>query len=99
MTPTTAVDATGLVKSFGEFRMLATLLPIDDGRASLFGVDVAREPHGVRQLLGVTGQYVADACAAGDAEAGARSMENLRYLGDAFLTDVAEFRRTLAPQG
>jgi ABC-2 type transport system ATP-binding protein len=87
MTPTTAVDATGLVKSFGEFRavdgidlevrqgeifgvlgpngagkttmlrMLATLLPIDDGRASLFGVDVAREPHRVRQLLGVTGQY------------------------------------------
>ena len=87
MTPTTAVDARGLVKSFGEFRavdgidlevrqgeifgvlgpngagkttmlrMLATLLPIDEGWASLFGVDVAREPHRIRQLLGVTGQY------------------------------------------
>jgi len=38
-------------------RMLATLLPIDGGRAEIFGVDVVREPHRVRQLLGVTGQY------------------------------------------
>ena len=38
-------------------RMLATLLPIDRGRAEVFGVDVRREPHRVRQLLGVTGQY------------------------------------------
>jgi ABC-2 type transport system ATP-binding protein len=87
MTPTTAVHAAGLVKSFGGFRavdgidlkirqgeifgvlgpngagkttmlrMLATLLPIDAGEARIFGVDVAREPHRVRQLLGVTGQY------------------------------------------
>ncbi len=87
MTPTTAVHATGLAKSFGAFRavdgvdltvrqgeifgvlgpngagkttmlkMLATLLPIDAGEAHIFGVDVAREPHRVRQLLGVTGQY------------------------------------------
>ncbi|MEV5412620.1 ATP-binding cassette domain-containing protein [Thermopolyspora sp. NPDC052614] len=38
-------------------RMLATLLPIDGGRAEIFGVDVRREPHRVRQLVGVTGQY------------------------------------------
>jgi ABC-2 type transport system ATP-binding protein len=38
-------------------KMLATLLPIDAGHASVFGVDVAREPHRVRQLVGVTGQY------------------------------------------
>jgi ABC-2 type transport system ATP-binding protein len=38
-------------------RMLATLLPIDAGQAFIFGVDVAREPHRVRQLVGVTGQY------------------------------------------
>ncbi len=38
-------------------RMLATLLPIDAGHARVFGVDVAREPHRVRQLVGVTGQY------------------------------------------
>ncbi|UDY25287.1 ATP-binding cassette domain-containing protein [Nocardioides sp. Kera G14] len=37
--------------------MLATLLPIDGGRASIFGVDVAAEPHKIRQLVGVTGQY------------------------------------------
>jgi ABC-2 type transport system ATP-binding protein len=38
-------------------RMLATLLPIDAGEARIFGVDAAREPHRVRQLIGVTGQY------------------------------------------
>jgi ABC-2 type transport system ATP-binding protein len=38
-------------------KMLATLLPIDDGHAEVFGHDVRREPHIVRQLLGVTGQY------------------------------------------
>jgi ABC-2 type transport system ATP-binding protein len=82
-----AVDAHGLVKTFGDQRavdavdltvrrgevfgvlgpngagkttmlkMLATLLPIDAGEATVFGVDVRREPHVVRQLLGVTGQY------------------------------------------
>src|SRR5215475_8085603 len=38
-------------------QMLATLLAIDGGEARIFGVDVAREPHRVRQLVGVTGQY------------------------------------------
>lgn len=38
-------------------KMLATLLPIDGGEASIFGVDVRRQPHMVRQLVGVTGQY------------------------------------------
>ncbi|MEW9555634.1 ATP-binding cassette domain-containing protein [Nonomuraea sp. NPDC050783] len=38
-------------------RMLATLLRIDAGRAEIFGVDVARNPHVIRQLVGVTGQY------------------------------------------
>jgi ABC-2 type transport system ATP-binding protein len=82
-----AVDATGLLKTFGDFRavdgidlqvrrgevfgvlgpngagktttlsMLATLLPIDGGRASVFGVDVAAHPHQVRQIVGLTGQY------------------------------------------
>src|ERR1700759_5647798 len=87
MTTTAAVQATGLVKTFGDFRavdgidlevqpgeifgvlgpngagkttmlkMLATLLSIDAGHAEIFGVDVRREPHRIRQLLGVTGQY------------------------------------------
>src|SRR3954470_318133 len=38
-------------------QMLATLLPMDGGNAEIFGVDVKRYPHVVRQLVGVTGQY------------------------------------------
>jgi ABC-type Na+ transport system ATPase subunit NatA len=38
-------------------KMLATLLPIDGGPAEIFGHDVRREGHVIRQLLGVTGQY------------------------------------------
>jgi ABC-2 type transport system ATP-binding protein len=82
-----AVEARGLVKSFGPTRavdgvdltvregeifgvlgpngagkttmlqMLATLLPIESGSAAIFGYDVRRQPHAVRQLIGVTGQY------------------------------------------
>ena len=38
-------------------KMLATLLPMDGGHASIFGVDVREHPHQIRQLVGVTGQY------------------------------------------
>src|SRR3954469_24444204 len=38
-------------------QMLATLLPMDGGNAEIFGVDVRKHPHVVRQLVGVTGQY------------------------------------------
>ncbi|MDN5895353.1 MAG: ATP-binding cassette domain-containing protein [Nocardioides sp.] len=38
-------------------KMLATLLHLDGGEASIFGVDVRRDPHMIRQLIGVTGQY------------------------------------------
>jgi ABC-2 type transport system ATP-binding protein len=38
-------------------KMLATLLPIDGGVARVFGMDVKTNPHQVRQLVGVTGQY------------------------------------------
>jgi ABC-2 type transport system ATP-binding protein len=37
--------------------MLSTLLTIGGGKAEIFGVDVARHPHRIRQLIGVTGQY------------------------------------------
>src|SRR5699024_201816 len=37
--------------------LLAPLLRIGGGEAEVFGVDVARHPHRVRQLIGVTGQY------------------------------------------
>jgi len=38
-------------------KMLATLLPIDRGSARVLGVDVHANPHRVRELIGVTGQY------------------------------------------
>lgn len=49
--------------------------------------------------LGFIPVVITDACAAGDAEAGTRAMETLRFLGDAFLTDVAGFRAALAGPG
>lgn len=45
--------------------------------------------------LGFIPVVITDACAAGNAEAGARAVETLRFLGDAALTDVAEFRAAL----
>lgn len=38
-------------------RMLATLLRADAGSMRIFGHDVVKESHIVRQLIGVTGQY------------------------------------------
>ena len=38
-------------------RMLATLIRPDGGSARIFGHDIVREAHIVRQLIGVTGQY------------------------------------------
>ncbi|MFI9228776.1 ATP-binding cassette domain-containing protein [Streptomyces rimosus] len=40
-------------------RILATLLRLDGGRATVAGHDVAREPHAVRKRIGLTGQYAA----------------------------------------
>jgi ABC-2 type transport system ATP-binding protein len=37
-------------------RMLATLLPIDDGQASVAGFDVARRPGDVRRHVGYVSQ-------------------------------------------
>src|SRR6478735_1136581 len=86
-TPDWAVEAHGLVKTFGgnravdhvdlsvrtgsvygllgpngagkttAIRMLATLLRPDGGEARIFGHNIVREAHIVRQLIGVTGQY------------------------------------------
>jgi oleandomycin transport system ATP-binding protein len=38
-------------------RILATLLQADSGRAIVGGYDVARDPHKVRETIGLTGQY------------------------------------------
>jgi len=37
-------------------RMLTTLLPIDSGRATVAGIDVARRPKQVRSLIGYVSQ-------------------------------------------
>ena len=55
-------------------RMLATLLRIDEGRAEIFGVDVVEQPHVVRQLIGVTGQYAS-------VDENLTGRENLRLFG------------------
>src|SRR5690242_783376 len=47
--------------------------------------------------LGFIPVVLTDACAPGNAEAGARAIESLRFLGDAVLTDVAQFSAALAP--
>jgi biuret amidohydrolase len=46
--------------------------------------------------LGFIPVVITDACAAGNAEAGARAMETLQFLGDALLTDAAGFLDALA---
>ena len=40
-------------------RILATLLRADAGRASIAGLDIARDAQAVRQLIGLSGQYAA----------------------------------------
>jgi len=55
-------------------RILATLLPAGGGRAVVGGHDVAREPHAVRSVIGLTGQF-----AALDEQLTGR--ENLRLVG------------------
>jgi ABC-2 type transport system ATP-binding protein len=70
-------------------RMLATLLPIDAGQARIFGVDVAREPHRVRQLVGVTGQYAS-------VDEDLTATENLRLFGRLQGLPLAKARATAA---
>ena len=49
--------------------------------------------------LGFIPVVLTDACAAGNAEAGERAIEGLRFLGDAVLTDVEQFSTALAGHG
>ena len=63
------------------------------GVALEIGIDVT-----VRHAadLGYVPVVVTDACGAGDAEAGERALETLRFAGDAELTDTATFVATLS---
>src|ERR1700729_2753519 len=67
-------------------RVLATLLAPDAGRAEVFGHDVVRDAAGVRELLGLTGQFAAvDEILTG--------RENLQMFGRLFDLSAAEARR------
>src|ERR1700751_13718 len=67
-------------------RVLATLLTPDAGRAEIFGRDVVRDAAGVRELLGLTGQFAAvDEMLTG--------RENLQMFGRLFDLSAAEARR------
>src|ERR1700756_4809848 len=67
-------------------RVLATLLAPDAGRAEVFGRDVVRDAAGVRELLGLTGQFAAvDEILTG--------RENLQMFGRLFDLSRLEARR------
>ncbi|MCW2760577.1 MAG: daunorubicin resistance transporter ATPase subunit [Marmoricola sp.] len=68
-------------------KMLATLLPIDAGEATIFGTDVRKHPHVVRQLLGVTGQYAS-------VDENLTATENLMLFGRLQGLDRARARKT-----
>jgi ABC transporter DrrB family efflux protein len=66
--------------------VLATLLAPDAGRAEVFGRDVVRDAAGVRELLGLTGQFAAvDEMLTG--------RENLQMFGRLFDLSAADARR------
>ena len=67
-------------------RVLATLLSPDAGSAEIFGHDVVHDAAGVRELLGLTGQFAAvDEMLTG--------RENLQMFGRLFDLSAAEARR------
>src|SRR5690348_14124531 len=67
-------------------RVLATLLAPDAGRAEVFGRDVVHDAAGVRELLGLTGQFAAvDEILTG--------RENLLMFGRLFDLSAADARR------
>ena len=55
-------------------RILATLLRMDEGKATVGGYDVATQAHQVRQLIGLTGQYAS-------VDETLTGMENLLLIG------------------
>src|SRR5947207_13145211 len=55
-------------------RILTTILRPDDGRAEVLGIDVTRDPQGVREHIGLAGQYAA-------VDENLTGHENLRMVG------------------
>src|SRR3954451_2677745 len=67
-------------------RVLATLLAPDSGRAEVFGRDVVHDAAGVRELVGLTGQFAAvDEMLTG--------RENLQMFGRLFDLSAGDARR------
>ena len=66
-------------------RVLTTLLRPDAGRASIDGVDVLADPHGVRKRIGLTGQYAA-------VEERLTGRENMEYVGRLFHLPKSDVR-------
>jgi ABC-2 type transport system ATP-binding protein len=67
-------------------RVLTTLLRADAGTAFVDGIDVAADPNGVRERIGLTGQYAA-------VEERLTARENMEYVGRLFHMPLAEARR------
>jgi oleandomycin transport system ATP-binding protein len=70
-------------------RILATLLAPTAGRAQVGGYDVVRQPHQVRQLIGLAGQYAA-------VDESLSGTENLSMLGRLLGLGRAQARRRAA---
>jgi len=66
-------------------RMLTTLLPIDSGRATVAGLDVARQPQRVRETIGYVSQL-------GGADELATGRENLQLQGRLYGAGLTEVR-------
>jgi len=66
-------------------RVLTTLLRPDAGQASIDGVDVIADPHGVRERIGLTGQYAA-------VEERLTGRENMEFVGRLFHLPKAEVK-------
>ncbi len=66
-------------------RVLTTLLRPDEGTAFVDGIDVVADPHGVRERIGLTGQYAA-------VEERLTGRENMEFVGRLFHLPESEVR-------
>jgi ABC-2 type transport system ATP-binding protein len=67
-------------------RILTTLIPPDEGRATIDGLDVVRDSQKVRARIGLTGQYAA-------VDERLTGMENLTHVGRLFHLDRSTVRQ------
>lgn len=70
-------------------RMLATLLPIDSGEASIAGIDVQKKPGDVRKVIGYVGQI-------GGTDEFATGIENITLQGQLYGMSKADIKKNAA---